>query len=171
MSADEVRIKAWDPHWPRLFEAEKADLIAVLGEHFVAIEHIGSTAVPGLAAKPVIDILAGVRSMQAANDLIGPLCRVGWDTSAEFNATLDDSRFLLRWPNGVRTFHLHLVVYGGEQWQLPLAVRDLLRVDGELAREYETLKFELAEKHRDDREAYTDAKTEFIARALKNVHL
>jgi GrpB-like predicted nucleotidyltransferase (UPF0157 family) len=114
--ADEIIIQPTNPAWPELFNAEKAHLLAALRSQFIAIEHFGSTAIPGLNAKPIIDMLGGVRSMADADALLEPLCQLGWDTSAQFNATLSDQRFLLRWPQGVRTYHLHLVVYGGEVW-------------------------------------------------------
>lgn len=164
--ADEIIIVAANPVWPELFEAEKARLLTALGPRFVAMEHFGSTAVPGLDAKPVIDMLGGVRSLCEADDLLKPLCRLGWDTSPEFNATLLDSRFLLRWPKGIRTHHLHLVVYGAESWQRRLKFRDCLRADADLAQQYQKLKYEFANTHRDDREAYTSAKTAFIDNAL-----
>lgn len=161
--ADEVILAKANPAWPKLFGAEKARLLSELGSHFIAIEHFGSTAVPGLSAKPVIDMLGGVGSMARADALLEPLCQVGWETSAEFNATLPDRRFLRRRAGEIRTHHLHLVVYGGEQWQRRLKFRDCLRASPDLAQQYEKLKYELAAKHWNDREAYTAAKTEFIS--------
>ena len=105
--------------------------------------------------------------MAEADALLGPLCAVGWDTSPEFNATLSDRRFLLRWPGGVRTHHLHLVVYGGEPWQLILAFRDRLRSHPEIAESYQELKYNLAVTHKTDRFAYTEAKTAFIRGVLE----
>lgn len=142
-------------------------LLTAFSLRFIAIEHFGSTAVPGLDAKPVIDMLGGVTSVAAADALLGPLCAVGWDTSPEFNATLSDRRFLLRWPEGVRTHHLHLVVYGQEPWRLHLEFRDRLRSHPELAERYRKLKYELAETNKSDREAYTEAKTDFIKDVLE----
>ena len=164
--ADEIHLFPADPGWPGRFEQERAALLAALGGRFVAVEHIGSTAVPGLAAKPVIDLLGGVCSMEEADDLLAPLGALGWDTSPEFNATLPDSRFLLRWPGGVRTHHLHLVVHGGEAWRARLQFRDRLRADPALAAEYARLKEGLAAAYRTDREAYTDAKSAFVTRVL-----
>lgn len=160
---DEIALSPADPAWSRLFEEEEARLLAGFGSHLVALEHIGSTAVPGLDAKPIIDILGGVTSMAAADALLEPLCAAGWDTSPEFNATLSDRRFLLRWPGGVRTHHLHLVVFGSEAWRVPLLFRDRLRAHPQLARQYRDLKYALAKAHRVDREAYTAAKTDFVS--------
>jgi GrpB-like predicted nucleotidyltransferase (UPF0157 family) len=112
--ADEIVIVPANPQWPRLFEEEKARLLLALPGRFIAIEHFGSTAVAGLDGKPIIDMLGGVHSMQAADALLDDLCREGWDTSPEFNATLPDRRFLLRWPQSFRTHHLHLVIHESE---------------------------------------------------------
>jgi GrpB-like predicted nucleotidyltransferase (UPF0157 family) len=118
--------------------------------------------VPGLAAKPVIDMMAGVESMRVADELLGPLCRAGYDTSKEFNATLKDRRWLMRHENGKRTHHLHLVIHGDMEWLKCLAFRDALRANHGIASRYEKLKRELAILYSDDREAYTAAKSDFI---------
>jgi GrpB-like predicted nucleotidyltransferase (UPF0157 family) len=97
-----------------------------------------------------------------ADDLLGPLCQAGYDTSVEFNATLKDRRWLMLHANGKRTHHLHLVIHGQRDWQRNLAFRDALRADPGLALRYEALKREFAHLHADDREAYTGAKTTFI---------
>ena len=164
--ADEILIVPADPTWPEKFEREKAVLCGEFGSKLVAVEHIGSTAVPALDAKPIIDMLAGVRSMLDADMLLSPLCALGWDTSPEFNATLLGRRFLLRWPGRVRTHHLHLVVHGGDAWQESLRLRDALRSDPSLSKRYQSFKHELANIHRGDREAYTATKADFIAKTF-----
>jgi GrpB-like predicted nucleotidyltransferase (UPF0157 family) len=161
-----VEIQAYDPAWPGRFAVERARLLELFPQAFHGIEHIGSTAVPGLAAKPVIDMLGGVESMYVADELLGPLCRAGYDTSKEFNATLGDRRWLMLHENGKRTHHLHLVIYGQTEWSSRLAFRDALRADAGLALRYETLKRSLAALHSGDREAYTAAKGEFIGSCL-----
>jgi GrpB-like predicted nucleotidyltransferase (UPF0157 family) len=166
--SDATRLSRADPAWAEQFRQERARLLAAFGSRFCAIEHFGSTAVPGLDAKPIIDMLGGVNSMMEANALLQPLCSVGWDMSPEFNATMPDQRFLLRWPGGVRTHHLHLVVYNREAWRRRLQFRDALRADLVLANRYQQLKYELAVIHHDDREAYTAAKTDFISRVVNS---
>lgn len=165
---EEVRISAHDPRWAAQFVAERDRLLDILPGRFAAIEHIGSTAVPRLSAKPIIDILAGVSALSDADTLLEPLCRHGYETSVAFNATLPDRRWLMRHALGRRTHHLHLVVFGGEQWTRHLRFRDVLRADTSLVARYVHLKQELAEQHRYDREAYTFAKTAFIDEVLKN---
>lgn len=163
---EEVCLAAPDPRWPAQFVEERDRLFALLPGRFAGVEHIGSTAVPRLAAKPIIDILAGVRSMAEADALLEPLCAHGYETSAAFNATLPDRRWLMRHARGRRTHHLHLVVFGGEPWIHQLQFRDVLRTDAAIAARYEQLKRDLAGQYRHDREAYTHAKTAFILEVL-----
>jgi len=186
-----VTLHDYDARWPGLFEAERERLFAALPGKFMAIEHIGSTAVPGLVAKPIIDLLAGVKSMAVgathasrglaregqhrsvsagaslcAAAVAEPLYRSGYTTSAEFNATLTDRKWFMRWAEGHRTHHLHVVVHNGSVWQGRLRFRDALRSNPQLAQQYADLKFQLARAHQDDREAYTDAKADFVRHVL-----
>jgi GrpB-like predicted nucleotidyltransferase (UPF0157 family) len=119
-----------------------------------------------MPAKPIIDILAGVNSMAEADALVEPVCKAGYTTSAEFNATLGDRRWFMRWANGHRTHHLHVVVRGGPVWLDRLRFRDALRSQPTLAANYAALKSDLAARHTADREAYTDAKAEFVRSVL-----
>jgi len=116
-----------------------------------------------MAAKPIIDILAGVESMAVADELFEHLLINGYTTSREFNATLSDRRWFMRVASGRRTHHLHVVQFGGVQWQERLRFRDALRQSAALAQQYSELKHRLAQEHGSDREAYTDAKAEFVA--------
>lgn len=166
---EEVCLAAYDSQWAEKFAAERDRLMDLLPGRFLAIEHVGSTAVPGLSAKPIIDILAGVHSLCEADALLWPLCLQDYVTSAEFNATLQDRRWLMRHAKGKRTHHLHLVVYSGEQWTQHLQFRDMLRSDTFIRKRYEQLKQELAERYRHDREAYTSTKAAFINEILTGV--
>ncbi|MEX0730269.1 MAG: GrpB family protein [Aquisalimonadaceae bacterium] len=163
---EEIELSEYDPLWPMRFEEERDRLLSLFPDEFMAIEHFGSTAVPGLSGKPIIDILAGVESISRADALIDPMCRSKYITSAEFNATLKDRRWLMRWANGRRTHHLHIVVYRGPEWWARLAFRDALRSDPHLAARYEQRKKQLAKEFSDDREAYTEAKTEFVREVI-----
>ncbi len=159
---EDVALHAYSATWPAVFSAERERLMALLPGRFIDIQHIGSTAVPGLAAKPIVDLLAGVASMDVARALAEPLCRSGYTTSAEFNATLDDRQWFMRWAEGRRTHHLHVVVHGSPAWRQRLKFRDMLRADATLAQQYAQLKADLAATHAHDREAYTEAKAAFI---------
>jgi GrpB-like predicted nucleotidyltransferase (UPF0157 family) len=162
---EDICLQAHDPAWPLQFAKEQQRLCALLPGVFLGVEHIGSTAVSGLAAKPIIDILAGVASMDVARAISGPLCDSGYTTSAEFNASLSDRQWFMRWAQGRRTHHLHVVEHGGKAWFEWLGFRDALRQDSNLATRYAELKARLAVAHAMDREAYTHAKADFIRAA------
>lgn len=159
---EKVKLQEHDSSWANVFAAEKTRLLSLLPDTFLDIQHIGSTAVPRLPAKPIIDILAGVESMAVAESLALPLCSSGYTTSSEFNETLSDRKWFMRWANGHRTHHLHVVVHNSQVWHERLRFRDALRASPELAAQYALLKRRLAEEHSTDREAYTDAKAEFV---------
>jgi GrpB-like predicted nucleotidyltransferase (UPF0157 family) len=108
---ESVQIISYDPGWPEKYELEKDRLLSLFPEAFLAIEHIGSTAVPQMAAKPIIDLLGGVRSIAEADLLLPALYENGYTTSVEFNASLGDRRWLMRHAGGHRTHHLHLVIH------------------------------------------------------------
>jgi GrpB-like predicted nucleotidyltransferase (UPF0157 family) len=157
-----------DPAWPDMFADERQRLLDALPGRFIAIEHFGSTAVPGLLAKPVIDMLAGLATIDEAESLLGPLIALGYHYPAAFNATLPDRRWLMRQHRGRRTHHLHLVRYGDAGWGRELRFRDVLRCDPGIAAQYARRKCELAAAHANDRERYTAAKGEFIKGVLRH---
>jgi GrpB-like predicted nucleotidyltransferase (UPF0157 family) len=154
-----VEIVDYDPAWPAMYEAERKRLAPLLGG--VEIHHFGSTSVPGLAAKPVIDMITLIPNLDAP---IATLVEsAGYQFPPAFNATLIHRRFLCFPTASHRTHHLHLVDER-EELELRLRFRDRLRADPALAQEYATLKRSLAALHRDDREAYTEAKATFVKR-------
>lgn len=140
-----------------MFDAERQRLAPLL--EGVEIHHFGSTAVPGLAAKPVIDMIAFVPDLDAPIAVL--VSEAGYQFPRAFNATLSHRRFLCYPSAAHRTHHLHLV-NDREELERRLRFRDRLRSDPVLAREYVALKHALAARFPDDREAYTDAKSEFI---------
>ena len=162
-SPDEpVRIAAYDPAWPSRFEAERAALAGAIGDWVVGgIHHVGSTAVPGLAAKPVIDILVGVESLQASRPCIEAVEGLGY-LYAPYR--VDEMHWFCKPHPSRRTHHLHLVPVGSTRFVAELAFRDALRRDVELAARYARLKRKLAAEHEHDREAYTAGKEEFVRR-------
>jgi len=161
------------PHDPRLLlaaETEQQRLADMLAPWLVdGVEHVGSTAVPGLAAKPIIDLMASVRDLGEAVTQAGAvLAADGWCYVPPELDNHPHRRFFVK-PDEAgqhRVAHLHLIQAGHPRWAEQLAFRDALRRDGELARQYGELKKQLAERHAGDREAYTAAKTEFVANAL-----
>jgi GrpB-like predicted nucleotidyltransferase (UPF0157 family) len=157
-----VALADYDPAWPERFDAERRRLMDALPGTFVDIAHIGSTAVPGLRAKPLIDLLAGVRTLDdmfAINDVMD---RIGYTTSAEINASLKTRQWFMRQSDGVRTHHLHVVVHDDFEWDVRVGFRDKLRSDPDIRERYLALKEELARKFGHHRDAYTEGKTDFI---------
>ncbi|MGN6372234.1 MAG: GrpB family protein [Solirubrobacteraceae bacterium] len=154
-----VEIVEYDETWPAAFEAERTRLAPLL--EGAEIHHFGSTAVPGLAAKPVVDMIALVNDLDAL--IPGLVERGGYQFPVAFNKTLPRRRFLCYPTAAHRTHHLHLVDDPDELTRR-LRFRDRLRADPALAVEYATLKRDLAARYRDDREAYTDSKAPFVKR-------
>ena len=154
-----------------MYEHEKAEILEVIGNIIVAIEHIGSTAVPGLAAKPIIDIMVAVRKLEDAKSCIQPLQTITYEYLPELEAEMPDRRFFRKGPRGAGTHHLHMVEIGSDFWERHLLFRDYLRVHPEAAQQYSQLKKELAPKFGSDRDAYTDAKTNFIESVVATARL
>jgi GrpB-like predicted nucleotidyltransferase (UPF0157 family) len=157
-----VEIVPYDPSWPIRFEEEAGVLRRTLKPWLVGpIEHIGSTAVPGLGAKPVIDIMAAVRTLSDSRPAVAAATAIGYCYSPY---QIELEHWFCKPSLACRTHHLHLVPLGTPQWRRPIAFRDYLRAHGDVAAEYEALKRRLAQEHRLDREAYTQAKTSFVRR-------
>jgi GrpB-like predicted nucleotidyltransferase (UPF0157 family) len=157
-----VVIVDYDPRWPALYEEEKDRIVAASGPVVLAIEHIGSTAVPGLAAKPIIDIMAGVRTLDEAPALYGPLATIGYEYAPEFEETIPERRFFRKGRAEYRTHHLHVVNFGDEFWVRHLLFREYLRRHTQVAHDYKQLKRKLAKEYGGNRQGYTEAKTDFI---------
>jgi GrpB-like predicted nucleotidyltransferase (UPF0157 family) len=169
--ADEapVHIVPYDPEWPARFRRERGLLMSIMGEWLAgSIEHIGSTAIPGLDAKPVIDMMAGVTSLDHSRGALDILARYQY---CYFPYRSDVMHWLCKPSPAYRTHHLHLVPLDSPLWRSQLAFRDYLRRHPGVAREYAVLKRDLARRHRFDREAYTDAKGPFIMRVRKLAEL
>ncbi len=183
-----VVISEYDPAWPKRYEAEAKRVRDTVGPLLAGLEHIGSTAVPGLAAKPVIDMLAGVREagvlstalekpsllptgevlpagnarhLALAHGLIG----LGFAYYGENG--IPGRLFFKRTEDGASRVHLHVVLHDSELWRQHVAFRDYLRAFPAVARQYEALKRALARQHKTDRDAYTTGKAAFITQCLR----
>lgn len=165
-----IVVADYDANWPRLFELERHRILTVVGDVVVAIEHVGSTAVPGLAAKPIIDILAGVPRLADADDCIEPLTLLGYEYVPEFESAIPDRRFFRRGSGETATHHVHVVEFDGNFWNQHVGFRDHLRTHPDDAARYAVLKKNLAARLGHDREAYTDAKASFIQDILRKSH-
>lgn len=164
--ADPILIADYDPRWPARFAAEVGRIAPAFAGLGARIEHIGSTAVPGLAAKPVIDILVGIARLEDLHDPARRLADQGYEYVPAFEAMLPDRRFFRRVVGGMRTHHVHVVLWQGDYWQRYLGFRAALRVSTRLRDDYAALKRELAARHPHDRDAYTAGKTGFVEAVL-----
>lgn len=162
-----IIIVQYDIRWPALFEEEKSRILGSVGDKIVAVGHIGSTAVPGLDAKPIIDMLAAVESMSDSLECIEPLSKLGYEY--HFWPEYPERCLFLDGSMGAASHHLHMTEFESDFWQDKILFRDFLRAHPEVAREYGQLKKELAAEHGADREKYEDytaAKSGFIESVL-----
>jgi GrpB-like predicted nucleotidyltransferase (UPF0157 family) len=155
-----VIVVPYDSDWPRQFERERAALAAVFAGCDAAIEHIGSTAVPGLGAKPVIDVLVGLSRLADAEHRIAALEAAGYEYVRKYETRWPQRRYFRKPRLAPRAFHLHCVVKGSDDWVRHLAFRDYLRAHPESAAAYDELKRALAARLGKDE--YTEAKGPFI---------
>lgn len=154
--SDLVELVDHDPTWAELYEQEAATLRPVFDDRLVGMEHIGSTSVPGLRAKPIVDVLVGLRELELTDDQIAAMGELGYSFLGEHG--LPGRLFFRKEP---RTHHVHVVEHGGEHWERQLTFRDALRADEEERKRYDAFKRSLvAEGH--PREVYTELKTPFI---------
>ena len=156
-----IRIVAYDPSWPARAAAEAARVRDALGDVAVRVEHIGSTAVPGLAAKPIVDLLLAVDALEPRERYVAPLEALGYLFA--FDPASPDRHFFARPPGRPRAFHLHACLAGGEQELRHLAVRDFLRAHSGEAAAYAELKRRVAAEAPSDRLAYVAGKDAYVA--------
>jgi len=162
--SDVVHVAAYDPGWPGKFEAERANLQECIGPWVVGgIHHVGSTSIPGLPAKPVIDILVGVETLEHSRPCIEKVASLGYQY---WPYRSDVMHWFAKPHPSRRTHHLHLIPVGSRRYLDELAFRDALRADPALAGRYAALKHELAARFPDDREAYTQHKAPFVSKVL-----
>ena len=153
-----VRLSNHSSLWADLYREEEEGIRAAIGDLIVDLQHIGSTAIPGIKAKPILDMLAGVAQLERALICKAPLEALGYDYIA-LAGIANDHVFGKGVP---RTHYLHVVEHGGAKWANHLRFRDRLRNDPALAQAYEKLKEELSLKFSDSHAKYHDAKTSFI---------
>jgi GrpB-like predicted nucleotidyltransferase (UPF0157 family) len=154
--ADPVRIVKYDPKWPDLFQNLGKALREALGETAIRIDHIGSTSIRGLDAKPIIDIQISVSSFDPLEKYCKPIESIGFVYRAD---NLDLTKRYFREKPGERRTHIHVRRVGSFSEQFALLFRDYLRVHDEDAKEYASVKYELAKKYQDDRLRYTEGKS------------
>ncbi|HBN95945.1 MAG TPA: hypothetical protein DDZ66_06575 [Firmicutes bacterium] len=156
-----VVVTEYNPQWPALFEAEAAHLRRVFGSELLQIHHIGSTSVPGLQAKPIIDIMPVVADIRAVDKLTEKMVELGYEALGEYGIP---GRRYFRKGGENRTHHVHVFEVGSADAQRHLAFRDFLRAHPDEATRYGDLKASLARQYPDNIEAYMDGKQEYIQR-------
>jgi GrpB-like predicted nucleotidyltransferase (UPF0157 family) len=159
-----VTLVPHDPTWAAQFAAEQQRLAQVFSADSSPIEHVGSTAIPGLVAKPVIDILVGVSSLGVAEGAVVPLRDLQYQYVPEYEVQIPQRRYFRKPMTRPRSHHLHCVVLGSPEWDEMLRFRDILRADGRLRDKYADLKRSLAAS--ESRQDYTAKKAPFIRTVL-----
>jgi GrpB-like predicted nucleotidyltransferase (UPF0157 family) len=167
-----IVIYDYDPTWPMQFAEERDRLLKAVGPVLVTIEHVGSTAVPGLAAKPIIDLLLGVRSLpEARRTLPGPLTDLGYRRMVEAEAWLPGELLFRRGMPGPWTHHVHVVEPQTERWEEYVAIRDYLRRHEDVAAAYGELKRALALVFDDDIAGFREGKRPFMQAVMVKARL
>ena len=162
-----VKLSKYDPNWINLFQEEKKQISNKLGDKIVTVEHIGSTSVPGLGAKPIIDILLGVKNISDADEFIPKMTELGYEYRNNFEHVMPYRRYFTK-PG---FYHVHTVEVTSSFWKRHLLFRDYLRAHVEVRDAYYKLKKELAEREWDDTNDYALAKTGFIKRIEKEAEV
>lgn len=164
-----VILNEYTIEWERQFEYEKNRIMAAIGNQIDGIEHIGSTSIRGLMAKPIIDIMVGVRSLERTSAFVKPLSEVDYEYVPKPEVT--ERKFFRKglWGNG--TCHLHICVIHSTEWIEKTVFRDYLRKHPESVEEYALLKCKLAIKYKYDRPAYTKQKEPFIKNIIKHARI
>lgn len=162
-----IYIAPYDPQWPAEYATEEARIVGACRGLQIRLEHIGSTAVPGLDAKPIIDILAGCPPRADRADYIAALRQLGYEHKGAFG--IPGRNYFRR--GSPRSHHVHMVSWSSAFWRDQLTFRDALRADDSLRRQYAALKRDLARTFSDDVEQYAGAKGPFIASVLRHVQL
>ncbi len=174
--SDAIVIVDYDPRWPSMFEEERVRLEAAIGQWAADIQHVGSTSIPGIAAKPIIDMAVHLNSLIDALFCVTPLReQLGYECLGEFGLPgriyfrkLTDGPLPGQSHDGVgRTHQIHMYERSNEQYEKQIVFRDYLRAHPDAMREYEALKRELAARHSRDVEAYALAKSDFVLEILR----
>ena len=155
-----VEIVEYRPEWAEIFERERAAILETCGPWVMEVHHVGSTSVPGLAAKPILDIMPVVASPKDGENAVEPMTTLGYHYTEENE--LPGRFYFDKIVGGLTVVHFHMYTQDHSDVRKLVAFRDQLRTDSVIARDYERLKRELALKYRDDRPTYTDAKGAFI---------
>ena len=168
LGRDNVELSKYHPGWKKAFEEAKKAIQKELGNKVLGVEHIGSTAVPGMIAKPILDFMVAVGSIDNYKEYIAPLSKLGYEFRRDNRIRNPQEHILFsKGPVDLRTQYLKLTQKDSQFWKESILFRDYLIAYSDIAKEYQQLKEKLQASHRSNREAYTEAKAEFIQRILK----
>lgn len=165
-----VKVVPYNPAWAQMFEQEKQALKEMFGDRILAIEHIGSTSVPGLLAKPILDINVAITSLTDVQDFIEKLPMLGyqyWPNRSYPTPEYTYRHFFTKGPESNRTHYLKLIALHEKEWADNILFRDYLQAHAEVRDQYAVLKEQLAGKYADDRATYTKSKAEFIQDVIR----
>ncbi len=165
---EKVKIVAHDPRWAKLFDAEARKIRKTLKKNALAVEHVGSTAIKGLSAKPILDLLVVVPTLTGWEKYKSRLKKIGYTFRIDHRKDRGSILFT-KGPEHKRTHHLKLVTKRSSAFKNSVFFRDYLMSHPKVAREYEKLKKDLVEKFADKRELYTQAKTDFVKKILRRI--
>ena len=157
---DRIEVVPHRPEWIDLYRQEQAAMIKACAGVVQVVEHIGSTAVHGLVAKPVLDLMPGLAALSDGTRLVAPMAALGYVCRGEYG--IPGRLYFEKRRQGWQVAHAHAFEIGSRLWLRHLAFRDYLHTHPDTTREYAELKLRLAQQHAGDREAYTDAKAAFI---------
>lgn len=168
MPTPNVVIKDYNPDWEIQFEYEKDSILSVVSNKALKIEHIGSTSIKGLGAKPIIDIMVGISNIEETEAMIGPLSTIDYEYVPK--PELTDRRFFRKGPWGQGKCHLHICEWNSMEWMNKIKFRDYLRNHPEAALEYYNLKLNLSKDFKFDRQTYTKKKEPFIKEIIERAN-
>lgn len=161
-----VKLVPYDPEWPRLFNEEKTKIQGVLGADVLGIEHIGSTAIPGMDAKPILDLMMAVPQIDRYDIYVETLEKLGYQFRRDYRKE-QEHVLLVKGPEEKRTHYLKMTTLDSNFWREHILFRDYLIRHPERADIYRQLKYNLLEKYGGERSNYTDDKAPFIKETLK----
>ena len=161
-----VRLEPYNPEWQKLFQSEKLALQKVLGDKFMAAEHVGSTAIPGIKAKPILDLMLAIQDLNDWEWLKEPLAELGYEFRRDFRSEQGHILFV-KGPEENRTHYLKITELNSDFWTEHILFRDYLINNPQYRVEYQNLKEKLFDAHSGNREPYTKGKEEFVRKILK----
>ena len=164
-----IVIEKYNPEWTIEFDKEHRLLTASILESNIKVEHIGSTSVNGLGAKPIIDIMIGLKDFKTADNHIAAIKNLGYNYIKKYESIMPNRRFFIKESGGNRTHHVHMVEINSEFWERLLRFRNHLRENKEDRDKYLELKINLAKREWEEINDFADAKTEFIRKIDKKL--